>query len=537
MSFPRISLALSVLACAVLHPSSLLAQGTERASVDSAGAESYFSPFDDPAISADGNFVAFSSNDFGLVPGDTNGVSDIFVRDRAAGLTTRVSVDTAGFEGNNTSFRPDISGDGRYVTYASYATNLVVGDSNGLADIFLHDRLTGITSRISVDSFGTEANSASEKAEISADGTTVAFFSFATNLVAGDTNGAFDCFVHEIATGLTTRVSISSGGVEANAMCGSFFPDISADGRFVTFDSYADNLVLGDTNGYWDIFVHDRMTGLTTRASVSTAGVQGNGDSISPSISDDGNQVAFFSFASDLVAGDTNVAQDCFVHDRTTGVTTRVSVDSGGIEGEYDSSAAVISGDGTVVAFISPSTNLVAGDTNAALDVFVHEISSGITTRASLTNGGAQANSSSNSPDISADGKMVAFTSSATNLVTGDTNGLSDVFVRDRNPGPPGPILTVSGACGGFMDFDVTGATPGGSLALFSGPPGVFVKPGPPCLGLTLDISPPTLRILLIADAAGTASLAGVFVPAAACGLGVQVVDITACMPTGMVVL
>jgi len=533
----RLPLIFTVLVSAALLPSSAMAQGTERVSVDSAGMESFFFPFEDPAISADGNFVAFVSKDFNLVPGDTNGVSDIFVRDRVAGITTRVSVDSAGFEGNNTSFRPDISGDGRFVTFASYATNLVVGDSNGFADVFLHDRLTGVTSRISVDSFGAEANSASEKAEISADGTTVAFYSFASNLVVGDTNSASDCFVHEIASGLTTRVSISSGGVEANSVCGNFFPDLNDDGRFVAFDSIADNLVLGDTNGTWDTFVHDRLTGSTTRVSVTSAGAQANSSSLYPSISDDGNMVAFYSFASDLVVGDTNAAQDCFVHNRTTGVTQRVSVDSAGLEGVFDSSAPAISGDGTAVAFVSSATNLVAGDTNGALDVFVHELATGITTRASLTHGGSQANGLSTNPDISADGIVVAFGSSATNLVAGDTNGLSDVFVRDRTPGPAGPLLAATGACGGFMDFHVTGATPGGSLALLTGPPGVFVKPTPPCAGLTLDISPPTLRNILVADAGGNASLLGIFVPPGVCGLGVQVVDITACLPTGMILL
>jgi WD40 repeat protein len=529
--------ALSALVFAAFLPSTAIAQGTERISVDSAGNESYFFPFEDPAISADGQFVVFVSSDFGLVAGDTNGVSDIFVRDRAAGLTTRVSVDSTGLEGNNTSYRADISGDGRYVTFASYANNLVAGDTNGQPDIFLHDRLTGTTSRISVDSVGTQANSASEKAEISADGTTVVFYSFASNLVASDTNGASDCFVHEIASGATTRVSVSSSGAQSNSVSGNFFPDINADGRFVAFDSNANNLVAADTNGAWDTFVHDRLTGATTRVSVTSGGVQASGSSFYPSISDDGNVVGFYSFASDLVAADTNGAQDCFVHDRTTGVTRRVSVDSAGVEGVYDSNFPVVAGDGSSVVFFSLAPNLVAGDTNSFGDIFVHDLSSGVTTRASLADSGAQANNGSTNPDISANGQFVAFGSYADNLVVGDANGLHDVFVRDRGAVSPGPNLSVSGACGGVMDFDVTGATPGGVVAFVSGPPGVFVKPGPPCTGLTLDVSPPTLRAMIVADAAGNASVRGMFVPAGACGLGVQAVDVATCTPTGMVVL
>lgn len=536
MDSKHLCTALATLACAALLSATTTAQSTERISVDSAGNESFFFPFEDPSVSADGQFVVFVSSDFGLVPGDTNAVSDIFVRDRVAGLTTRVSVDSGGVEGNNTSFRPDISGDGRFVTFASYANNLVAGDTNGQADIFLHDRMTGSTTRVSVDSAGVEANSGSEKAEISADGTTIAFYSFASNLVVGDTNVSWDCFVHEIATGVTTRVSVGPGGLQADSMTGNFMPDINEDGRFVAFDSLATNLVPGDTNGSWDTFVHDRLTATTTRVSVTSTGGQASNSSYFPSISDDGNWVGFYSFASDLVPGDTNAAQDCFVHDRSTGATTRVSVDSAGVEGIFDSAAPVVSGDGSVVVFFSTAPNLVAGDTNVAGDIFLHDIASGTTERVSLANSGAEAAGQSNSPDVSADGSVVAFTSFASNLVAGDTNFLQDVFVRDAF-GTAGPSLTTTGACGGLMDFDVTGATPGGLIALLSGPPGFFVNPNPPCAGVVLDIAPPTVRVIAPADAAGNYSLSGVFVPAGACGLGVQVVDVVSCTPTAMVLL
>lgn len=536
MNFPLSCSALIALASAALLSSPALAQSTVRASVDSAGNESYFFPFQDPAISADGKFVAFASQDFGLVAGDTNNVSDIFVRDLVAGVTTRVSVDSAGFEGNNTSYRPDISGDGRFVTFASYASNLVAGDTNNAPDIFLHDRMTGTTTRVSVDSSGAQANSNSEKAEISADGTAIAFISYAGNLVASDVNNNWDVFVHEVATGVTTLVSVSSGGVQSNGQSGSFFPDLSADGRFVAFDCTATNLVAGDTNNTWDVFVHDRLTGTTERVSVTSTGAETASGAINPSISDDGNVVAFYSIASDMVPGDTNGAPDCFAHNRTTGVTTRVSVDSAGVEGVWESAGPTISGDGDKVIFFSASPNLVAGDTNGVPDTYLHTISTGTTEIVSLTNSGGLGNGQPTNSDVSANGQYVAFGSLASNLVTGDTNGLQDIFVRDRGFVSTGPSLAVSGACGGVMTFDVTSATPGGTVAFVSGPPGVWVKAGGLCAGITLAVNPPTLRASVSANAAGEVSVMQ-FVPAAACGLGVQAVDVASCTPTGMVVL
>ncbi|MPV87021.1 hypothetical protein GCU85_09820 [Cardiobacteriales bacterium ML27] len=319
-------------------------------------------------MSADGRYVAFQSNATNLVAGDTNGTTDVFVHDTQTGDTTRVNVDSLGTEGDRDSFSSSISADGRYVAFQSFATNLVAGDTNGNADIFVHDTQTGVTTRVSVDSVGTEADSYSQTPSISADGRYVAFTSTATNLVAGDTNGNTDIFVHDTQTGVTTRVNVDSVGTEGDN--GSYNPSISADGRYVAFYSSATNLVAGDTNGVADIFVHDTQTGNTTRVSVDSVGTEGDGLSQSPSISADGRYVAFTSNATNLVAGDTNGTLDIFVHDTQTGVTTRVSVDSNDIEGDSYSTGPSISADGRYVAFESYATNLVAGDTNNAGDVF-----------------------------------------------------------------------------------------------------------------------------------------------------------------------
>jgi len=380
-----------------------------------------------PSISADGRFVAFASEASNLVPGDTNGAWDVFVYDRQTGEITRVSVASDGAQGNGDSGGPAISADGRFVAFYSSASNLVPGDTNGVEDVFVHDRLTGQTTRVSVASDGAQGNDLSWQPSISADGRFVAFASRASNLVPGDTNGTWDVFVHDRLTGQTTRVSVASDGKEGNGF--SFLPLISADGRFVAFTSEASNLAPGDTNPWWDVFVHDRLTGQTTMVSVASDGTPGNGASIGTSISGDGRFVAFSSSASNLAPGDTNGVIDVFVHDRLTGETTRVSVASDGAQGNASSDGGVLSGDGRFVVFFSASSNLAPGDTNAAMDVFLHDRQTGQTTRVSVASDGAQGNADSSGAAISADGRFVVFTSEASNLVPGDTNGTWDIFV------------------------------------------------------------------------------------------------------------
>jgi hypothetical protein len=285
-------------------------------------------------------------------------------------------VDSSGAQGNFSSISPAISADGRIVVFGSFANNLVAGDWNFQADIFVHDRSTGITERVSVDSSGAEGNGNSNHADVSADGRFVAFESESTNLVAGDSNGVIDVFVHDRMTGITERVSVDSSGAEGNGPSGTFGGlAISADGRIVAFESNASNLVAGDTNGVSDVFVHDRSTGLTERVDVDSFGAEANYGGSIPSISADGQSVTFASSATNLVAGDTNNAGDVFVHDRSTGFTGRVSVDSSGAEGNglSGNSGLAISADGQIVAFESLASNLVAGDTNGYTDVFVRE--------------------------------------------------------------------------------------------------------------------------------------------------------------------
>jgi Tol biopolymer transport system component len=232
-------------------------------------------------------------------------------------------------------------------------------------------------------------------------------------------------------TGQTRLVSRSSTGAPADG--NSFFPSMSADGRYVAFVSRAANLVAGDTNGDDDVFVSDLLTGRTVRASIATNGAQGNGGSGEPSISADGRRVAFSSGAG-LVPGDTNAARDVFVRDLVAGTTRRVSVSSSGAQAADQSLNPAISADGNDVAYESPAANLVPEDTNAAWDVFVRDLRAGQTRRASVSSDGSQGIRDSRSPSLSGDGGRVAFASAAGNLVAADTNRLTDIFVRTEGP-------------------------------------------------------------------------------------------------------
>ena len=382
-------------------------------------------------ISADGRYAGFYSAANNLVPDDTNGVLDVFVHDRQTGQTSRVSVASDGTQGNGDSRAPVISADGRYMTFYSLASNLALTDTNGTLDVFVHDLQTGETSHVSVASDGSGGNNQSYYPTISADGRYVAFHSLADNLVPGDTNSTWDIFLHDLQTGQTSRVSVASDGTQGNGE--SRMPTVSADGRYLVFQSLADNLVAGDTNVTWDIFVHDRLTGETSRVSIASDGTQGNNWSRWSSISADGLYVTFYSSADNLVAGDTNGIWDGFVHDRLTGETSLISVASDGTQANGESFAEpAISGDGRFVAFNSSASNLVPGDTNGVNDIFLHDRQTEETSLMSAAVDGTGANLTSWYPFISPDGRYVVFDSEASNLVPDDTNGARDVFVRDR---------------------------------------------------------------------------------------------------------
>lgn len=401
---------------------------TERVSVGPGGAEADSYSFD-PTISADGRFVAFASYAANLIPGDTADTLDVFVRDRRRGTTERVSVGLGGAQGGGTS--PSISAHGRFVAFGSGATNLVKGDECRGA-IFVRDRARHVTECVSHGLGGAQADNAGYQPAISAGGRFVIFESRAGNLVPGDTNESADVFIHDRQTGTTERASLGQGGVEADGQ--AFVGRISSGGRFITFVSAADNLVQGDTNGRLDVFVRDRWAGTTRRVSVGPGGVEGNASSVGGAMSAGGGIVAFDSDATNLVQQDTNGWVDAFVRDRRTGPTRRVSLGLGGAQGNGGGWRPSISADGHFVAFTADSTNLVPNDTNHAWDVFVRDRVTGTTRRVSVGQDGVEGNGYSEAPEISADGRVVAFTSDATNLVPGDANGYGDIFVRVLAP-------------------------------------------------------------------------------------------------------
>jgi len=415
---------------------------TERVSVSSKGAQGNLPSWAE-GISANGRYVVFSSGSAGLVPRDTNRRQDAFLRDRKTGRTTRVSVSSSGRQGKAArdpfggSAAEAISAGGRYILFRSDAPNLVSGDTNGAQDIFIRDRKTHRTTRISIGSGGRQANGRSDFAVLSPNGRYVAFDSSASNLVPGDTNRAPDVFVRDRGKGTTQRVSVGGRARQANRR--SEQSAISADGRYVAFESGASNLVPHDTNATTDVFVRDRTTGTTTRVSVNSRGKQGTGDhthngSNGPSISADGRYVAFHSGASNLVPGDTNRTMDMFVHDRGTGNTQRVSVSSSGAQANGENIGAPrISADGRYVAFGSLASNLVPRDRNDITDAFLRDLRTDRTMLVSLSSRGAQGRDASvpnGVPAFSA-GNRYLLLSSWANLVPGDTNGTADAYVRD----------------------------------------------------------------------------------------------------------
>jgi Tol biopolymer transport system component len=390
------------------------------------------------------------------VAGDTNGTVDVFVRDRLTGQTTRVSVAADGAQATGNSLGESISADGRFVAFLSDAANLVPGDTNGEPDVFVRDRHSGQTTRVNLGPAGVQADGPSANAQISANGRFVVFESLATNLVPGTAVRQTNVFVHDRYAGQTTQANVSSGGAQGDL--GSWWPRISADGRFVTFWSIAANLVPGDTNGAADVFVRDRLAGQTTRVSVASGAAQANSGSWAPSISGDGRFVVFESAATNLVAGDTNGHTDIFVHDRSNGQTVRASVGPSG-QPNGPSITASLSGDGRVAVFRSAATNLVPDDTNGVPDVFVRDLVAGLTTRVNVAAGGAQATASGWSAWLNATGRFVVFESAAIDLVPGDTNGQPDVFVKDRSTGLIGRVSVTSGG------LPSNGRSGGGSIS------------------------------------------------------------------------
>ncbi|HVU35118.1 MAG TPA: Ig-like domain-containing protein [Opitutaceae bacterium] len=453
---------------------------------------------DNPSVSSDGRYTVFVSDAANLVTGDTNGTRDVFVYDNQTSVVRRLSVSQQGKEANGASNNPAISADGRYVAFSSDATNLVFGDTNGFTDIFVVDAITGTITRESISSAGAQANGASFHPSLSQDGRYLVFESTATNLVSpATTPGVTHIYWRDRTTGTTTLVSQSTAGVAGNAS--SMQPVVSGDGNYVAFASDATNLVGNDTNAARDIFLRNVPLATTTRINVGPGGIEATGGSShSPAINQDGHYIVFSSDAPNLVTNDTNAVSDVFVYDRVAATTKRMSVSSSGAQGldptdpttvgsAMGSFNPTISADGRYVAFASLDNNLAPGDDvgqynpsgsgNSALNIYVMDRDVGATgtfdtpgninTRiVSVDKFGYQAyyilNIQSTAaadiqPAISGDGRYVAFPTDAesapglihstTNLLSPDSNNARDVVLFDRriNTLPNNPVVpTVS---------------------------------------------------------------------------------------------
>jgi Tol biopolymer transport system component len=353
--------------------------------------------------------------------------------------TERVSINSAGSEGNQVSRIPSLNTDGQLIVFASEATNLVDGDINGVQDIFLHDWLTGTTERVSLSGRGQEANGASDWPEISADGLSVVFTSTASNLVDGDSNGVEDVFVVDLRSGGIELVSHPALGGQADAV--STQPAISGDGRFIAFVSAATNLAPGATTGLEEIYLYDGADGSLHWVSAPRIGAMNDGVSGEPAISADGNWVAFSSASTQLVPDDTNSRRDIFLWNRASSTLERVNLTPTGKETDRSSYAPALNADGRFIVYRSHATNLVASETRNLGDIFLRDNLNGALQRVSISATGEQSpDGASDEPAISADGRFIVFRSNATDIVSNDTNGSHDIFVRDMQ----GPTTRVS---------------------------------------------------------------------------------------------
>ncbi|MFZ4574437.1 MAG: GC-type dockerin domain-anchored protein [Phycisphaerales bacterium] len=435
----------------------------------------------DARLAAGGSIVVFASSANNLVPGDTGG-TDIFLRDHNTGGLQRISVRADGGQSLGAHWHPDVTPSGRFVVWSSDATSLLDSPTSG-RQIFLRDRDSdgdGVFDQpggvrvelISRSTAGTQANGACGMPSISADGRYVAFQSDASNLVPSDANANTDVFLRDRLTGSTLRISSTSGGASGQGL--SNVAGISRNGTFVVFQSNAPDLISGDTNGTTDVFRYSILGGIIERVSESSAGLQlpvgsvlGSEAIVGACISADGRHVVFQTGSPNAVPGDTNDQIDVFVRDMISGAVTLISNRGDGDQTQYPSISPTISADGRFVLFATQDPLVVPGDTNRRQDVFrrdrdpdgngvFDEAQPTAVRRVSVGSGGLQSTLSCYGGRVSDNGLQVVFTTTAGNLVPGDTNGFTDVFTT-----------VLSSACA--ADWDLSGAVDGDDLIAFLG--------------------------------------------------------------------
>ncbi len=403
---------------------------TKLASIDALGQQAGGDSLQS-SVSGDGRWVAFNSNATNLSPDDPDATQDVYAKDFETGTVLLVSRATgaAGAKGNASSAgTPRISADGRYVAFATQS-QLDPGDADGLADVYVRDLVASTTTLVSVSTGGTKGDAASNAPSISADGRYVAFHTASNNLDPGDSDGTNDVYVRDLVGGATTLVSQLAGvpgdGNDQKA-------SISGDGLVVAWESGSTNLVPDDTDLGQDVYVATLPGGAIVMASraAGAAGAPANSPSTDPSLSADGRHVAFHTFADNLVAGDTNLWFDVFIRNLADDTVELVSRNSAGVQSRSGGFAVALSGDGRAIAFASEGSDLVDDDRNGVTDIFYRDVAAGTTVRVSTRTYGAEANLFSQGAAISADGRFVTFHTGADNLVESDLNARIDVFRR-----------------------------------------------------------------------------------------------------------
>ena len=376
-----------------------------------------------PSLNSDGTKIAFQSNS-GIFGNDSANLQHIYLKNTSSNTFSRISVDSNGNNADSISFSPSISGDGKIITYYSYAKNLVSGDTNNSTDVFARDLNTNKTILVSSSATGVYGNGESASPIVSRNGKFVAFDSKATNITTLSTNNKRQVYVKNLSTGEIDIVSINNAGLAGNQ--DSFLPSISNDGRYVAFASYASNLPSANANKY-DIYIHDRQTNTTELVSVGA-----NNHSGQATISGDGRYVAFLTLATTIVSGDTNSTADIIIYDRNNSTFQRVQK-SGSIP-NGPSFAPKFSEDGRFLAFYSAASNLITNDTNAKVDLFVFDNALNSIERLNLNASGGQTSVNiGNVISISGNGQVAAFSTPESLVGAADENNQNDVYIRHRD--------------------------------------------------------------------------------------------------------
>ncbi|MDH5359007.1 MAG: PKD domain-containing protein [Gammaproteobacteria bacterium] len=377
--------------------------------------------------SADGRYVAFGSDASNLVAGDTNGVRDVFLRDRSLGTIERISTDSNELQSPYLSRAPSVSADGRYVSFETMGP-LLSGSSAGVFQIYRRDRSNGETHLVSGSSSGVAGNAHSSRSSISADGRYVLFYSRANNLVSGDSNGVHDVFLKDMQTGTLEVISTNSSGIPGNG--DSFEAAMSSDARFVAFTSMATNLIDSSITRQRHVYLRDRQNGTTRLVSKTSSGVLANQPAFSPALSDDGRYIVYYSKASNLAAGVSGSTIQILLYDATSGNNVLLSKNANGTEGNDLSYSPSISADGNLIAFTSFANNLVHGDNNAVSDVILMDrLTNEVRVITQAESGQSGNGSAIGTPVLSRTANSIVFSTYASNLLPGDTNNVADIFV------------------------------------------------------------------------------------------------------------